>query len=562
MSSRVLAVLVGACVFGCQPVVDPDALAVFKGGSVTIADVESVVAKAPRPSGVNRGEELIDVYRGIAESIAVDRVLANRLAEGGRDAALEPAIAQELHRRVVVGAYVAARTGKNDAVTEAEITKYYQDNPEQFRRPEQKDLQMIYVRFSDERPREAADALLRELRRRAEVGESFDQLVRTYSDSETRVTDGKLGFVAAGLLDPAVEERVFPLEPGSISEPVPVAGGAAIFRVIDGIAAKEFELQEVRSQIRARLQNRALDEAVRELSDATPEGTVITESGELERLLNGADATATVLEMGERLVTVDGLKAIMRVLSGDSVEPLSSADEFSEYLAMVKREQIYRGVVESGFLDDPATLSAVDRRTDELTRQVLVSAALEREMWKRVEASRDAVQRFYESSRNRYQRPLTMWVQSLSMKAGDAPVEVAQTLGQVRAAVAAGQSTLEEEAERLGGRFEDYGPLEFEQLRRLDPKIRLALLAVNAPGLTAPFHLDGEIHVFRVADLRQPEPMEFDECAAQVRRDYFIRHHDELRSVVVSDILRQVRFIFRPEVVRRRVLMDSDSSAQ
>ncbi|MBN2367367.1 MAG: peptidylprolyl isomerase, partial [Calditrichaeota bacterium] len=72
------------------------------------------------------------------------------------------------------------------------------------------------------------------LYRRLQGGEDFDRLAyEVFSDPYLQETGGNLGYLGFGDLDPALEERVFNMQPGEISQPVRSAYGYHILNVTD-----------------------------------------------------------------------------------------------------------------------------------------------------------------------------------------------------------------------------------------------------------------------------------------------------------------------------------------
>lgn len=75
---------------------------------------------------------------------------------------------------------------------------------------------------------ELAERLSRELAR----GGDFTQAVRTYSRSGTVAQGGRLAPVPAAQLPDPIRAQVLLLEPGGVTEPVPIAGGVAILKLL------------------------------------------------------------------------------------------------------------------------------------------------------------------------------------------------------------------------------------------------------------------------------------------------------------------------------------------
>jgi hypothetical protein len=96
-------------------------------------------------------------------------------------------------------------------------------------------------------------ALAEEIVKRARAGEDFGELAAKYSGGPTRGKGGDLGNFGKGDLAPEVERVAFSLEPGGISDPMPVAEGQRILRVSEKTPGSATPFEEVKADIVRRL---------------------------------------------------------------------------------------------------------------------------------------------------------------------------------------------------------------------------------------------------------------------------------------------------------------------
>jgi len=182
---------------------------------------------------------------------------------------------------------------------DAQLTAYYDENRENFRRPEQTVIRYMAFRpeaFEDQveptdtdleiyfdehkadfavkeqvRARhillrlspEASDdkkAAVKEkaigIRKRARDGEDFAELAVEFSEDSTAADGGDLGAFARGVMTPPFEEAAFALEPGGISDLVETQFGIHIIKVEEKIPARSKTLDEVRDEVRRAVQKR------------------------------------------------------------------------------------------------------------------------------------------------------------------------------------------------------------------------------------------------------------------------------------------------------------------
>lgn len=101
---------------------------------------------------------------------------------------------------------------------------------------------------------------MRQLRQRIEMGESFEELARLYSEDVTAPQGGDLGWLSPGETVPAFEQAMNALQPGQVSEPVLSQFGWHLIRV-DERREKDMEDEYRRMQARQILFQRRVEPA-------------------------------------------------------------------------------------------------------------------------------------------------------------------------------------------------------------------------------------------------------------------------------------------------------------
>ncbi|WP_199455944.1 MULTISPECIES: SurA N-terminal domain-containing protein [unclassified Marinobacter] len=174
------------------------------------------------------------------------------------------------------------------SVSDADIEAYYEDNKDQFRKPEQVSAAYItlsldalasVIEISDEEVRgyydERAEDFAREERRaahilieagveaeqtmatiqqRLEEGESFAALAEEFSvDTVSAREGGDLGFAGRGVYDEAFEQALFALEEGETSGPVETSFGVHLIRLVEVRRADVPAFAELESELRDEL---------------------------------------------------------------------------------------------------------------------------------------------------------------------------------------------------------------------------------------------------------------------------------------------------------------------
>ncbi|MFO7983306.1 MAG: peptidyl-prolyl cis-trans isomerase [Desulfuromonadales bacterium] len=151
---------------------------------------------------------------------------------------------RDLKERLLQEKVIEKQVYNQLSVDDSEIATYYQDNRDEFDRPEQVRARQILLASKEQG--EKVLGLLRQ-------GERFEDIARQFSLSPDSEKGGDLGFFARGEMPPQFDEVVFALTPGRLSDLIKTDYGYHVFRVEEKRPAERLELEEVRDQIRARL---------------------------------------------------------------------------------------------------------------------------------------------------------------------------------------------------------------------------------------------------------------------------------------------------------------------
>jgi peptidyl-prolyl cis-trans isomerase D len=125
-------------------------------------------------------------------------------------------------------------------VSDADLRKYYEEHPDEFKRPATAYLSYVQLlRAADRTDSVAAHDRAVALRREILDGAPFDEVAeRESSDSVSGAKGGDLGEFGKGSMDPAFERASFSLPVGTVSEPVLSVFGYHIIKVESRSGAK------------------------------------------------------------------------------------------------------------------------------------------------------------------------------------------------------------------------------------------------------------------------------------------------------------------------------------
>lgn len=147
------------------------------------------------------------------------------------------------------------------SISEAEARQFYQDHKDEFERPERAKVRRIFLAAGkDEAERNKARARLEALAEEVSMGADFAELARAHSEGPDAGDGGLVGWVTRGELVPALEEVVFNLEPGTVSEPVETEFGYHLLLIEERQSAGLASFEEARVEIEPILRAEAADE--------------------------------------------------------------------------------------------------------------------------------------------------------------------------------------------------------------------------------------------------------------------------------------------------------------
>ena len=165
-------------------------------------------------------------------------------------------------------------------VTDDEIKNYYEANKKDFvSSPEKVEVKAIFIPLREEASvTEITDLKLRSLKivSRLRQGDNFDLLIDDYCDEPLKSQGGMLGKFARGALIPPLNDKVFSLKAGEISDPVWVDEGVYILE-ITGRSPETFKkIEEVRPGIRDYLYKRKREKLYNEWINTLWERSTVT----------------------------------------------------------------------------------------------------------------------------------------------------------------------------------------------------------------------------------------------------------------------------------------------
>ncbi len=243
-------------VSGCGPKeAKGKVLASYDGGSVTEAEFMKAVRSMPVHIRTVAQEKKTEFL----ESFVTERLLLQEAeAKGIQHLADVQELVQQARNRILVTKFIEQDLAGKVDVTDAEVKAYYDKHTDEFVVPYR--LRASHILLRD---RAEAEALLAKIK----GGELFEEQAKKYSMDPTASKGGDLGYVAKGQLIPEVEEALFALKKGEISDVVQSKFGFHILKVTGEAKPQTKELHLVSKDIRERLMLEKRSQAFNDLME-------------------------------------------------------------------------------------------------------------------------------------------------------------------------------------------------------------------------------------------------------------------------------------------------------
>jgi peptidyl-prolyl cis-trans isomerase SurA len=153
----------------------------------------------------------------------------------------------------VLGREVYSRI--QNAISNDEVTKYYEEHKQEFDRPEEVRIREILISTEGKEPSAlpALEKKAQEALQKAKGGEKFDELAIKYSDGPTAKDGGDLGFFRRGKMIQEIDDAAFKLRRGQVSDLIKTKYGLVIIKVEEKHEAGIQKIEVVGNEIRDRL---------------------------------------------------------------------------------------------------------------------------------------------------------------------------------------------------------------------------------------------------------------------------------------------------------------------
>ena len=208
------------------------------------SEILSLIEEQKSSYGIETNEEF---QQALAAS---NMTLEDMRANMERDIMLQKVVGQEVRSRI--------------DIDEEDLRRYYQNNSDQFQQEERLRLQEVVLLGSSGLKADDLTLLANEIRQQVINGNSLEEVAAPYAEQGLSTRPVDLGWVSLGDLDRDLEQAVWGLQQGDVSEAIPGRGGLHVIQVVERQEAELMDFVDVKDQIMAREQARRLRDEMAE----------------------------------------------------------------------------------------------------------------------------------------------------------------------------------------------------------------------------------------------------------------------------------------------------------
>jgi parvulin-like peptidyl-prolyl isomerase len=224
-----------------------------------------LIIQVARANGITATDKAIDSrIRTVQERFSSEDEFLRALASKGktfreyREEVAEQVLVQETIKRVL---------GLEESVLDNELQEYYDSHPDEFITEARVKLAQIFLEIPSGSTAERVEELRRkaeQIRIMAEEGADFSELAMKYSEGPYREQGGFIGVVSPNGILPELEEAVFGLKTGEISEVKQTTYGFHVLKAQEAMPSRKIAFEEAKPFIEERLNEKKRNEKYEE----------------------------------------------------------------------------------------------------------------------------------------------------------------------------------------------------------------------------------------------------------------------------------------------------------
>jgi peptidyl-prolyl cis-trans isomerase SurA len=180
---------------------------------------------------------------------------------------------QNIKNGIITQQVISREVGAHIQITQDEVQKFYAEHKAEMEQPEQVRLEEILIATQskdspdsdpDEATLAAAQKKAQDLRDQIRKGGSFEDLAKKHSDdANSAAQGGDLGYFKRGSMVKSLEDTIFAMKVGDVSDPVRTKQGFILMKVTEHTAAGVPPLKDVEEKVQSAIYYQKLTPAVR-----------------------------------------------------------------------------------------------------------------------------------------------------------------------------------------------------------------------------------------------------------------------------------------------------------
>jgi peptidyl-prolyl cis-trans isomerase SurA len=184
----------------------------------------------------------------------------------------------QFRTRLLTQEVIHREMGSRIIIGHDEVKQYYDAHQKDFVKPEQVELAEIFLDTKDKSPQEieAIEQKANDYRNRVLKGEEFSEIAKRYSEGSTKDKGGALGTFEPGQLSKQLEDIVFKMDKGQITEVIQTKTGFEILKVVDHFQAGLQPVAKVENEIMNRIYLQKMQPQMREYLAQLREESYVT----------------------------------------------------------------------------------------------------------------------------------------------------------------------------------------------------------------------------------------------------------------------------------------------
>jgi peptidyl-prolyl cis-trans isomerase C len=170
----------------------------------------------------------------------------------------EKDIRVQIQRGLAINQLIDTNVRQKITVTENESKKFYDNNPNMFKQPEQAKASHILIKVApdaEESIKNQARKKIETIQKKVRQGEDFGLLAKANSEGPTAKRGGDLGYFGRGQMVKPFEDAAFALKVGEVSKIVETRFGYHLIKLTDKKPARTIPYKEVQQSLEQHLKN-------------------------------------------------------------------------------------------------------------------------------------------------------------------------------------------------------------------------------------------------------------------------------------------------------------------